>query len=50
MASLDSLLQFAEDTKDINPNLKSDIEKGFIKPCKMLDEVMLKYYNKNKRN
>jgi len=40
-----NLLKFAKDTKEINPNLLKDVESGLIKPCKMLDEVMKRFYN-----
>jgi len=45
---MSKLLEFAEDTKDINPNLLKDIQKGIIKPCKMLDIAIERFYKKNK--
>ena len=45
---IQKLLKFAEDTKDINPNLLNDIKQGFIKPCKVLDETIERYYKDNK--
>lgn len=43
---MDKLIQFAKDTKDINPNLLNDVLNGFIKPCKVLDDAMERYYAK----
>ena len=39
------LLEFAKDTKDINPNLLKDVINGSIKPCKMLDGAIKRFYN-----
>ena len=43
---MNRLLQFAKDTKEINPNLLKDIESGLIKPCGVLDKAMERYYKK----
>ena len=45
--SYEKLIQFAKDTKDLNPNLLADIESGLIKPCKMLDDTMKRFYDEN---
>jgi len=42
---MDALIQFAKDTKDINPNLLRDVLSGAIKPSKILDEAMERFYN-----
>ncbi len=39
------LLQFAIDTREINPNLLKDVECGLIKPCTMLDNAMKRFYD-----
>ena len=45
MTSYEKLVQFAKDTKEMNPNLLKDIRCGLITPCKMLDKTMENYYN-----
>jgi len=35
-----TLIRFAIATKDINPNLYNDIKRGWIKPCKTLNEAI----------
>ena len=38
------LIQFAEDSKEINPNLLNDVMSGLINPSKVLDEAMVSFY------
>ncbi len=38
------LIQFAKDSKDINPNLLNDVMNGLIKPSKVLDVAMKSFY------
>jgi len=42
---MNKLLKFANDTIEINPNLFKDVSSGLIKPCKMLDDAIERYYN-----
>ncbi len=43
------LIQFAKDSKDINPNLLNDVVNGLIKPSKVLDEAMKSFYRKDNK-
>ena len=45
----DELIQFAKDTKDINPNLLKDVESGLIRPSKILNEAIERFYNVHSR-
>ncbi len=43
------LIQFAKDSKDINPNLLNDVMNGLIKPSKVLDVAMKSFYRKDNK-
>jgi len=42
---IEKLIKFAKDSKDTNPNLLSDVKNGIVKPSKMLDEAMKRFYD-----
>ena len=44
------LIQFAKDSKDINPNLLNDVLNGLVKPSKVLDSAMKSFYDNKVRN
>ena len=44
MNDYDKLIQFAKDSKEINPNLLNDVLNGLIKPSNVLDSAMRSFY------
>ena len=48
MKAYDELVQFAKDSKSINPNLLSDVLNGFIIPCPIMDKVIKSFYSQLK--